>query len=132
MEKQTILDQVEIRPNGEIGVRFLKLPETTYHRITISPATDVEAAMQFMNAQLEQCDDAPCSDWSKLHSAVEACGGVSDGNATLVVNFNKQLLVRRGTFGSAVYDARCRGAFLADCPKGQALCDLVFAPELSA
>lgn len=60
MEKKTVIDQIEIRRDGTIGVRFLKLLVDTdgtesllgYHRTTVEAGADVDTQMAEVNAHL--------------------------------------------------------------------------------
>lgn len=60
MEKKTVIDQIELRRDGTIGVRFLKLlvdddgseVDLGYHRTSIEADTNVDDQMAVVNAHL--------------------------------------------------------------------------------
>lgn len=68
MRKETIVDQIEVRRNGNIQVRFGKLivnadgtlaAEPQWHRAVFEPDTDIEAEMTAINAHLVAMNEAP-------------------------------------------------------------------------
>lgn len=62
MQKQTILDQIEIKRDGHIQLRFIKqvvdddgtVLSEQYHRTVIPPGGDIDAQMAVVNDHLEQ------------------------------------------------------------------------------
>lgn len=62
MEKRTVIDQIEIRRDGTVGVRFLKLlvddegneEMLGYHRTALETGSDVDLTMAAVNAHLGQ------------------------------------------------------------------------------
>lgn len=64
--KKTIIEQIEIKPDGMVQVRlqFLTLDDgeitaSAWHRTAIPPGTDVDAQMAFVNAHLAQMKKEP-------------------------------------------------------------------------
>jgi len=141
-QKRTVLDQVERMPDGHIGIRFVKqeidekgeVVSAEYHRTMVAPGRSIDQQMAAVNAHLVEEGHAAVTDWRQLHDTEAAARAANDGPMTLVVNFTHGLIGRRATpYGkSALYNVRCRDAFLTDCPRGQAFHDLVFTPDAIA
>jgi hypothetical protein len=82
IQKQTILDQIEITRNGTIQFRIglllvedgQEITEPKWHRSAIEPGGDVDAQVAAVNANLKQMGQAelPADDLAKLkaHSEV--------------------------------------------------------------
>ena len=67
MHKETVVDQIEVRRNGDVQVRFGKLivnddgtlaAEPQWHRTVFHPDTDVDAQMAAVNAHLKSMGEA--------------------------------------------------------------------------
>lgn len=72
MKKQTIIDQIEIKPCGTIQVRFAKqivdsdgtVLSSDWHRTMLPPGHDIDAQMAAVNAHLGtlKCKAVDCSE----------------------------------------------------------------------
>ena len=67
IEKQTIIDQIEITRSGHVQIRFgLLLVEDgneiscAWHRTAVEPGGDVDAQIAAVNAHLAQMGKMPC------------------------------------------------------------------------
>ena len=77
IEKQTILDQIEITRDGTIQVRLALLVleddeeiSSAWHRTSISPGADPVEQMAAVNVHLQQMNKAPIVDFSWLTNIV--------------------------------------------------------------
>lgn len=77
IEKKTVLDQIEVQPNGIVQARFLKqlvengnVLSQEYHRTVVEPGVDVAAQMAVVNAHLQAMGCAPCQDYKRLSDHV--------------------------------------------------------------
>lgn len=74
MKKQTVIDQVEIKADGVVQVRFFKqvidddgtVLSQDFHRTSIMPGQDVDAQMVAVNNHLVSMKCAPVLDHSQL------------------------------------------------------------------
>ena len=73
IEKRTVLDQIEIKPNGFVQVRFDKqivdggkVIAREWHRTAIAPDTDLDKQMAFVNTHLLSMGYPAVSDIGRL------------------------------------------------------------------
>lgn len=84
MDKQVVLDQIEVSGSGKVGVRFKKqvvdgsqVMLCDYYRITLASTDDLSARYSAMNTALsgQSWPSVSTADWDKIEAQCAAAWG---------------------------------------------------------
>lgn len=83
MQARTVIDQIEVRPNGDVQVRFSKelvngevVMHREWHRTRFLPGESVDAQMAAVNQHLQEMGYPPVADYSSITAHCAIAHGV--------------------------------------------------------